>query len=126
MPEILESAEMANVVNYEKTAHNEITMTMKGGMKICRLRETNIVFLHVDGMSFLLNTGGWATKSTKTHMVNFLNRNLSPEIKVGVFKRGDMRLRILNGNETIEGSFDQWIVADHTDSGYTLTSDKSK
>lgn len=127
MPEILEGAQTANVVKYEKTGHNEITMTMKYGMKICRLRETNIVFLHMNGKSFLLNTGGWATKSTKTHMVDFLKRNLPPEIKVGVYKEGGiMKMRVDFPGGRLLGSFDQQIVAIHTESGYTISSDKSE
>ncbi len=126
MDEIMDDLDHDDILSTKITGHNEVTITYKDGVKICRLRETNIVNLHSDGKTFGLNTGGWATKTTKTHMVDFLNRNLPPEIKVGVFKEGGLHLRVHHDGGSTAGYFDQWIVAIHTDSGYTISSDKSK
>lgn len=75
--EILAGVDMSGVVRTRKTGHNEVTRWLSDGTEICRLRETDIGFAYPDG-TLKLHTGGWNTRTTRAHLVDFLSRKNRP------------------------------------------------
>jgi hypothetical protein len=99
----------AITVSQKRTAHNEVTRVTTTGVQVCRLRETDIVALSLDG-SFTLDTGGWNTPTTKRHMVDFLKRNKIPVTLWGDKKRGGIILRDLRGENPREIIFKSLVT----------------
>ena len=97
LDEIMADLDSDPILSSAKSAHNEVTITYKNGSIVCRLRETNIVYLHPNG-AYHLDTGGWNTPTTKRHMVNFLARHGFPISLWGDKKRGGIILRDHRGN----------------------------
>ncbi len=71
--EIMESADLACVIDAKISAHNEVTIRYTGGSLVCRLRETNVVEIGPNAV-VLIDTGGWNTITTRRHIRNFLKR----------------------------------------------------
>ncbi len=98
--EIMAGVDSPHIIKVERTTHNEVTMTTKKGLTICRLRETNIAWVNDHG-EFGLNTGGWNTIITRRHMQDFLKRqNFDVQIR-GDKKAGGIRLGGLKGGDII-------------------------
>lgn len=75
--DILAGVDMSYVEKTRKTGHNEVTRWLSDGTEICRLRETDIGVAYPDG-TLKLYTGGWNTRTTRTHLMDFLSRHNRP------------------------------------------------
>ncbi len=108
--EILADANLGGLVSSVKSAHNELTLTYESGTVVCRLRETNIVTLSPGGY-ILINTGGWNTPTTRSHVMNFLASQNFQINMWGDKKAGGNRIKFTTGENIKVGDiFRQWVI----------------
>lgn len=98
-----------DIVSTKKTAHNEVTRIYTDGTVVCRLRETDIVTIYPHG-PIDINTGGWNTRTTRRHIVDFLERHNFPVTIWGDKKRGGNVLTLTRGDVTSEIVFEQTVI----------------
>ena len=108
MEAIMKDMDYEGMVSFVKSAHNEVTRTMKDGRIICRLRETDIVT--ICDTQITINTGGWNTKTTRRHIEAFLARHNFQISILGVKKEGGNKFLMRMGENEVGGSFNTWAT----------------
>lgn len=99
----------ADPVSVKRTGHNEVTRLLDNGTIICRLRETDIVYLFANGV-IKIDTGGWNTPTTRRHVMDFLSRHKFYCSLFGDKKRGGNILTGIRQGDTTDIIFKESVV----------------
>ena len=110
LAKIMAGADTDDLVETVKSGNNELTLVYRDGTIVCRLREQDIVTLTKSGI-ILIDTGGWNTPTTRTHVMNFLTVR-GYQINMRGVKEGGGNIVSLAGNdfEIMEISFNSTLA----------------
>jgi len=108
--QIMDDVDERDLLDATTSGHNEITLTYKGGLVVCRVRDTNVV--SINNRFVLIDTGGWNTLTTRRHVNDFLAAQSLRIVIRGDKKAGGNFLEgVIEGVE-IEGCFARRILID--------------